>query len=102
MKRSIPCVTSGLLLVAVYGCSRNEALNDKLLDTYAKYVVLRMTPGDSSSAKGRLDSLLTSQGYTNETFFKELREIGADPERMRTFYDSVQARVSRIDSAKAR
>lgn len=91
-----------LSLATAYGCANDTSLNEKLIDTYAHFVVLRLTPGDSAASKHRLDSLLTAQGYTNETFFKELREMGSDPSMMRTFYDSVRVRVSRIDSAKAR
>lgn len=93
---------AALIVTTHAGCSHEAASNENLLETYAQYVVLRMTPGDSTASQHRLDSLLKTRGFTNESFFRELRTVGADPERMRSFYDSVKVRVSRIDSASAR
>jgi hypothetical protein len=102
MNRHLLHIATLIFFTTLIGCSRTTELNENLLETYSNYVVLRNTPGDSSESKHRLDSLLFAKGYTRETFFTELRAMGSDPDRMRVFYDSVRARIARMDSAKAR
>ena len=101
MRRLTYAICTATILIAA-ACSQNSTVDEKLLTTYTDYVILRMTPGDSARVQDRLDSLLTSKGYTNETFFNELSAYGKDPELMRAFYDSARARIGRMQAEISR
>lgn len=79
-------------------CDKGNDVDERLLTTYTQYVVLRMSATDTTTSQQRLDSLLQAQGYTKDQFFGDLATYGANPEQMRVFYDSVRARVGRMQA----
>lgn len=90
------------LAVACLACDNGSDVDERLLTTYTQYVVLRMAATDTTTSQQRLDSLLKAQGYTKDQFFGDLAAYGANPERMRVFYDSVRARVGRMQAEISR
>ncbi|MFN5377638.1 MAG: hypothetical protein ACK5BQ_02600 [Ignavibacteria bacterium] len=93
------CIAASLLAVS---CTKSNDIDERLLTTYTSYVIERMTPGDSALVQQRLDSVLTANGYTPETFFNELSAYGKNPELMRTFYDSARGRIGRMQAEISR
>lgn len=95
-------LTNRLGLTAVVmvciACDKGSEVDERLLTTYTQYVVLRMSATDTTSSQQRLDSLLQAKGYTRDQFYGELADYGTKPERMRVFYDSVRARVGRMQA----
>jgi len=83
-------------------CTKNDVVDDRMLQAYTDYVVLRMSSSDTVVVQRRLDSLIHSHGYTQESFFAELSSYGQDRETMRVFYDSVRARVGRMQAESSR
>jgi len=97
------CITMMIALsILAGGCAPNNDIDERLLQTYTSYVVVRMTPADSAALQHKLDSTLTANGYTQETFFTELSAYGKNPELMRAFYDSARARIGRMQAESSR
>ncbi len=61
-----------------------------------------MASKDTAETTRQLDSLLGAQGYTKDAFFAELSRYGANPERMKVFYDSARSRIGRMQSEISR
>ena len=101
MKHPLTAACAAMVMLAA-ACKSGNDIDERLLDTYTSYVVERMTPGDSALVQQRLDSVLTSNGYTPETFFNELSAYGKNPELMRTFYDSARARIGSMQAEISR
>ncbi len=91
-----------LTLLFVPSCTEKNEVDEKLLSTYTDYVILRMSSTDTAQTARKLDSLLTTQGYTKDAFFAELSHYGANPERMKVFYDSARSRIGRMQAEISR
>lgn len=89
------------MLVAT-SCTEKNEVDEKLLSTYTDYVILRMSSTDTAQTARQLDSLLAAQGYIKDAFFTELSQYGANPERMKVFYDSARSRIGRMQAEISR
>jgi hypothetical protein len=69
------------MLVAT-SCTEKNEVDEKLLSTYTDYVILRMSSTDTAQTARQLD--------------------GANPERMKVFYDSARSRMGRMQAEISR
>jgi len=98
------CIRSSVIITALccIACTTTEEVDERMLKAYTEYVVLRMSSSDTIIVQKRLDSLIRAHGYTEESFFTELSSYGKNRETMRVFYDSVRARVGRMQAESSR
>lgn len=83
-------VLSALLCIA---CSNNDTPPAKLVDTYAKILLIRNSGVDSIATSKRVDSTLSANGYTRESLREELKAMNKSPKLFKAFMDSVSYRL---------
>lgn len=95
-------IATVVAITLITACGANETDERKLVSTYARVIIERESGLDSAATARRVDSIVQSAGFTQESFSEALRSHGNSAVQLRQFYDSVSAELNRMRSDSTR
>ncbi len=97
-------VAASTIVIALFSvsCSESSSVDERLVTAYAESIIARETSIDSVTSNRRFDSVVAKHGYNRTSFQEALRQQSLEPNRFRTFYDSVSSRLRQRGDTTAR
>lgn len=98
MTRFVANILITLIVLLVVSCSKDQSTEDqRFLKTYTEILVERFRTTDTSVANKKIATVITNNGFTQETFKQEFfRYMSQDPKILRSLIDSANVRAKKI------
>ena len=87
-------ICCSITVAALISCGESSSA-DRFADTYADILVVRSLNKDSVTARHMVDSVMSTHGFTRESFKAAFKELMSDPAGYRAVLDSARARAQR-------
>jgi hypothetical protein len=92
-----------MLANLIVACSAGWSRQDEtFVQTYVQILIIREQYPDTMKANPRIQKVLASQGFTEQTFAVQYERYARDPNEFRTLLDSARARVKSIGEQEQR
>lgn len=84
-----------LTVITLSSCTSNTD-KEKFINTYAQILLVREQNPDSANGNAKVQAVITSNGYTQESFKSEFIKYSRDAQSFRILMDTVQQRAKRL------
>lgn len=91
-----------MIALLMLACSEKGPDEEKLMNTYKSILITRAEYPDTAIANPKVRALLEKQGYTYETFYKDMHRMSLDKPGFLQMMDSLRgeldSEIKRLDS----